>query len=827
MDEIDDELRRVYEIGVENQGLMDLAHAWCKNADRDRGPLGVGIPEQITGLPISGGSLRCDYAKAPPTSFGMRLAWGALEFYEANCTGCPHREPGGGPPDLQTWAEERRREVDTAAATLEAARVTREGERAARARERRVRLGDGRAVRGQILGLLERIDAEEPDEQATADLLALAEHDPGVFDDAILDSVLGTAMARRVSSLVDAVLIAHERRGSPDGTVVPIAEAALRGGIPSERIGATVGRGAEAADVEIVTQSIWLAGGSSRDVGEPGEPPHSEALERLFDVDGPLTTATLAALVQHEEPWARARAARAASEIICRRPLIAPGLIDPLLNGLALPDSSRYLGDPYAAAAARKALRSALLHQHEAVDASVQARWAGADSRFRRELLGCYSVSNSDLLTVGIARIASERLVAALFDTDPEVADHASSALVQMARDATTDAVMREGMAAVSVDLVVRFAANVDAVEAQAVAPGLEAMAHYSTVMRLDAALRAVREASGYLGRADPETFIAQIDAAWDGATQSPRTRRALLSSLEECIEKEGSGFGAGMALIAKVLATGTDEERYTAIGVLADVARWHEGGLPGDLHDQVLTCLLDPRMTEETLDLVRFLTVPPERLHEVLNALLGALQRPLYSRLNVHHARHALSIARRLADGTPFAEEIDRLGFDIIDMMYTTDAVEVLGAAPEDHPRWVPSAIRALHHDEDAAYRSLREEDRRALLLRLLDHADEVRPFLEDLVLVALERIVDDDHHDAWEVADVLAQLGEHDAAAEICENSFGSLPDVREQQGRRRYSKTLELSHRLESAIQRGDGAEIARLSAEVEALRTRSDD
>lgn len=826
MDEMDEELQRAYEIGVENAELLVLAHAWCKHVGRDRGPLGVGIPEQMTGLPISGGSLRCDYAKSPPTIYGMRMGHGALEFYESNCVGCPHREPGGEPPDLRTWAEERRREADAAAVEREAARIARQAARDVRARERRIRLGNGRAVRGQILDLLERIDVEEPDAESTADLLVLAEHDPSVFDDDVMESVLGTAMARRIPSLVDAVVIAHERRGRPDSTVVPIAEAALRNGISSERIGATVGRGGNVADEAIVTQAIWLAGGANRDIGEPGESPHPEALERLYDVDPTVTTATLALLVREEEPWARARAARAASEIICRRPEIAAALIDPLLDGLALPDTSRYLGDPYAAGAARKALRSALLHEHEAVDASIQARWPAGDPRLRRELLGCYKVSNSDLLTVDTARTASTRLESALFDPDADVADLASNALAHMAREATSSPVMQEGMTGVSVDLVVRLAAHVDGVEGRAVAPGLDAMTHYSTVLGLDASLRSVAEASGLLGRANPEAFIGQVDAAWERVARSPRSRRALLRSLEEGIEKE-RGLGAARTFLAKVLATGTDDDRYTAIGVLDDVMRWSEDSLPPDLHDPVLSCLLDPRMTEEALDLVRFLTIPLERLPDVLNALLRALQRPLFSRLNVHRARHALSIARRLAADTPLAGEVDRLAFDIIDLMYTGDAAEVLEAAPEDHPRWVSSAIRALHHDEDAAYRRLKDEERRRLLLRLLDHPDQVRAELAEVVRVGLERILDDAHHDAWEVADVLAQLGEHDAAAEICANSFASLPDVPEQQGRRRHSKTLELSHRVESAIQRGDADAVARLTAELEAIRAHHDD
>ncbi|MBA2718657.1 MAG: hypothetical protein H0U52_05325 [Chloroflexi bacterium] len=43
------------------------------------------------------------------------------------------------------------------------------------------------AARAEVLDLLDRIDAEDRDEPAEIDLLALAQHDSGVFPDPVLD----------------------------------------------------------------------------------------------------------------------------------------------------------------------------------------------------------------------------------------------------------------------------------------------------------------------------------------------------------------------------------------------------------------------------------------------------------------------------------------------------------------------------------------------------------------------------------------------------------------------------------------------------------------
>src|SRR5699024_8808809 len=111
-----------------------------------------------TGLPISGGSLRCDYAKAPPQLIGMQLAHSALPFYEANCVGCADRVPGGEEPNLATWAMEQRRQRDAQQAHLEQVRADESARRDQRHQDRRRRLSSTSAPVAQILDLVERID---------------------------------------------------------------------------------------------------------------------------------------------------------------------------------------------------------------------------------------------------------------------------------------------------------------------------------------------------------------------------------------------------------------------------------------------------------------------------------------------------------------------------------------------------------------------------------------------------------------------------------------------------------------------------------------------
>ena len=102
---MNDQVEQAVEVGRRNAELISLGKAWCTHLRADRGPLGVGMVEEMTGLPVTGGRLTCDFARRPVGLAGMELEPTALAFYEDNCMGCTDRAPGNRVPNLSTWAE--------------------------------------------------------------------------------------------------------------------------------------------------------------------------------------------------------------------------------------------------------------------------------------------------------------------------------------------------------------------------------------------------------------------------------------------------------------------------------------------------------------------------------------------------------------------------------------------------------------------------------------------------------------------------------------------------------------------------------------------------
>jgi len=156
-----DEVARAMSIGRENEELIALGKAWCTHIRTDRSGLGVGMVEEMTGLPITGGRFTCDYAEHPGGFAGMQLAASALGFYEDNCRGCPHRSPGGRVPNLGTWAEQLIAERQRREEAEEEARRTVLAERKSRAAHRRVVAASLNAAAQEVVELVNRLRDEE------------------------------------------------------------------------------------------------------------------------------------------------------------------------------------------------------------------------------------------------------------------------------------------------------------------------------------------------------------------------------------------------------------------------------------------------------------------------------------------------------------------------------------------------------------------------------------------------------------------------------------------------------------------------------------------
>jgi hypothetical protein len=205
-----DEFERAVEMGRRNAELISLGKAWCTHIRNDRGPLGVGLLEQQTGLPIAGGRFTCDYARNPVQMFGMDLAVSALDFYEHNCPGCPYRAPGNRVPNLSTWAEpqlaERERIEHERQAAAQAARVDRER----RAAHRRIVTAQLSAAAQGLVELLNRLDGDAGDAEAAESLTASARLTPEAFTPEVREILLTDTVALSSSEMLDALVSLDE-----------------------------------------------------------------------------------------------------------------------------------------------------------------------------------------------------------------------------------------------------------------------------------------------------------------------------------------------------------------------------------------------------------------------------------------------------------------------------------------------------------------------------------------------------------------------------------------------------------------------------------------
>ena len=520
------------DIGLENLEILRLAKAWCENATMSGG-MGVGLLEQATGLPINGGSLRCNYAKAPPQLIGMQLAHSALPFYEANCVGCTYRVPGGEEPNLATWALEQRQQRDDEHARQERERADESARRAQRHQDRRRRLSSTSAPIAQILDLVERIDAEQPDVQAAKDLLILADQEPKAFDDDALLDLRETGLAVRDDALMEAVLIVHERRGSSNDDLLPIAIEAMRFGLATSRSGAIIARAAEVLDPDpaVLERIIEVAGGTGHIIGGGERVPEPAALIRMFDLEPGAVLARLRALALLDDRWARARALRAAERLVIARPTTADDLMPTILDSLVMEDDSSAYPAPFAAAAARMAVGAALWASPEESDRLIQERWSGAGVREQRRFLECYRPPwRRDDVPRATTSLMARRALEALESQDDELLRLAAETLAQVCRGGpdSVDLPTTDLLAA-----LVRLAERTDALAVQPVDPDpLTAMGQQSLLMTNEFALGKVRDAIAGLGKSDPGALVAVIADAWEAAPSKSRARIVLVESL-------------------------------------------------------------------------------------------------------------------------------------------------------------------------------------------------------------------------------------------------------------------------------------------------------
>ncbi len=381
-----DEFERAVEIGRENERFISLGKAWCVHIRTDRSLLGVGLIEEMTGLPVTGGRFTCDFARSPVGVSGMQLEVSALEFYEDNCIGCPDRSPGEIVPNLGTWADnliaERSRRQ---AVEAEAQRVADE-ERRLRMAER-IRLGAQLSAASQeVIEAVNKLDADVSDIDAADSLLDAAKLAPESFPEAVKEMIYQDAWQLRQAVLLE-VLVALDSQDSPPALHSLCVDAAVNGWASAEGFGYLSEQGAadDASDEFLSAVIVHAAEKGPPWAREQGD---SAALHHYHFLVPIAVEKRISALLRHGEPWFRAAAGSASQSLIFEKQDVGERLLPALLDGL------RFHEDPtdhrVAAAEVSTAVGLVLQGSTEVAGAAIKRRWDRASPEYRVRLIDCY-----------------------------------------------------------------------------------------------------------------------------------------------------------------------------------------------------------------------------------------------------------------------------------------------------------------------------------------------------------------------------------------------------------------------------------------------------
>ena len=831
----DDEFREIYDSalgrGVANLEILALAAAWCQNIGQTNGPLGVGELQLATGLPITGGSLRCDHARAP-TSFGHSLVESSVEFYEANCVGCPHRKPTSATEHLGTYAdaviaERKDQERLAEQERLEAVEAL-HGRRA----DRRARFGSPDPTGQSILDLIDRVDGEERDEEAEGLLLRHAEMAASDFGDELLAHLTDEAIAIGNSPLLESIVAIFERDGRPGAErMLEIAFTGLAAGVGTTACGRVIAAQATTlpGDDATLRAVVVLAAGRAdflSGLDWIGEEP--AALLRLFDLDAVRVTGVLKSMLTDEDRWVRAAAAHAAERLLAARPAALPLLLDTILDACVLPDSSGYLGEPFAAHAARALVADSLVANPVVIGAEIDKRMAGADVKTARNYWKCYDLAAPSRFREEPApeahRLIAARAVGLLKDDtlDPEMQREVADTLSSLCE-------YRPGDSAICVEdvigLMLRAAMRYESFRAAPAAPPpgsteeealLGFFAWEGERLKLHGVFQELKRCLEALARADVPSFVdSVVGTGWTATSTSPLVRSVLLELLGKGIHQQPE-LDRAAPVVAEAIDGHDRLERAEAVEAVGEFAR-HDLTLPAGFTESVIKAISDEYLiiVLAAVRAIGRIDVEAGKRLELCETLLSFANAYGNDRIRTDDVRRALWTVHQLATGQPFQEDAEAAILQVIGGFPSEVAVQVLEHLPVDDSQaaWPATIVGALKPDPDPQWNGIHQRARLDLL-RQLAETDPIRmaALLDDLEAIGTQRIPHDRHW-AWAVADVLARLGAHARAAAVCDAVVDGMPDTTELGMQRAFARQIGFEHHLNDAVLRGDEAAMAK--------------
>lgn len=825
----DDDIEEAKQIGVRNREVIRLAATWCKHIRVDRRHMGIGMIEEMTGLPISGGTFTCEHRKGASPS-GMQLEPIALDYYERNCVGCSHRAPTGMLPNLGTWADDiidkrKRQETEVAA------KHARDDEaREARRSARRLAMGTPSAVTQSVLDLVDRLDAREHDPHAGEELAALAKLHPESLEPELVEHLLVEAEALQSADLLRALYLVHHGIGRPVATkLVAVALAAFVRRWEVRDSSAFIREHASDVDLDspnLIKASILAAAPLAPRIGHHAPAEYPGVFLRLLDERRDATLSALSQELRAAHPADRATAAGAAYLVLEERPELRAQLVEPILD--ALPERDRESRYEMAARATPTDVVAELIRIDPGlVDGVVNQRWATASELQRQMMLKGYDQAvrqrlREEALPEEVCTSVARRALTCMLDpaADGSLLDRAVD-LVELVfgyfgRQITLETEWLLGAFALqcqAFDEVLVDESPILKPGGRARKPGLLGeLERQNRVSRAHRALDTLTDAVGVVALRKAEPFWATFRQLWDSPLNGDAAAlKVQLVRLAGRLVLDYAGLPEALPYLFTGLVGPSQVVRATALRAISKLfeERGDEVALPETLLESILATLDDKFLIviAASVETVGHLPVPSRLLPGVLQRLLLVAFAYAEDRQRHGMVHAAIKSAMSLSRGRQAQPRVRERVLNIVNKMHGYEAIKTLRFFSElkSEPAWPSVVARALRVDKE--YEHLGDDDRSSLLESVSRHAAAVpADAIEYLEKSAVDRI-SEDHWWAWEVADVLSWFGAHERAVAIADRVVRGIAATAEYKPLRLYAECAAECFRVELLSTTGD--------------------
>jgi hypothetical protein len=542
-------------LGRATAEVIELARRHCRHA-RIEAVHGNSWVGSMVGLPMGPVEVRCKHAP-PPRSQGHQALELAIEFYQANCIGCPHREATGELPSLATVAGRHAAEDEARKAAARKAADERT-QRHHQRRERRHQLlaGEGHVVR-DLVEALDRIDRAEPqtgppsqdEARAARQVLDSARGAPDLFRPVLVDGLLELAADATDATAFEALRVLVPSGQCPPRKAVETACAVLRRyrSVDAGRLLAVLEPDLRPDDLpDVLDQLISLASGEDDTDLAPAPwtlPSSSEGLIAASHVDLPAVTARTIEHLASDNELTREAGADAARVLLARDATRVVALGRPLAASVRGQESG-YAGYPHPTSAALRALAEAWRGEPVLTRRIVEAEAARVSEEARGELArvpwfvqrfrdpwDASALATSEAVSFVVRRSGG--------DWGEEAADHAAEHLTSLAREIPEAVAAHvEGMLGAILALCAPDQGTQTAAPQTGAPAMLAALERESLRMRRAARQRHLSQTVGRCASVSPAAVFDVVRDLFSAETGNERHDRAVRLGMLEVLEK-------------------------------------------------------------------------------------------------------------------------------------------------------------------------------------------------------------------------------------------------------------------------------------------------